>query len=291
MADPKLSSDELSHLLTMSGLEVEEVEAVAPPFSGVVVARVIEVARHPNADRLNVCQVDAGTGTLHNIVCGAPNVRAGMIVPCALPGAILPPGDDGKPFEIRVGQLRGVESQGMLCSARELKLSEDHGGLLELPADAPVGQDFRDYYQLDDLRFTIKLTPNKADCLSVLGVAREVSALAGVPLREPQFNAVAVNSDEKLPVRISAPDLCGRFSGRVIRGVNARAATPDWMKRRLEPADRILGRHHGRRRNRSVARYAKYLPRSRILVPAGNTRPRPPLQFFDRRCAPFRTRC
>lgn len=234
MADPKLNSDELSHLLTMSGLEVEEVEAVAPPFSGVVVARVVDVARHPNADRLNVCQVDAGTGTLQNIVCGAPNVRPGMKVPCALPGAILPPGEDGKPFEIRVGQLRGVESQGMLCSARELKLSDDHGGLLELPDDAPVGQDFRDYYQLGDLRFTIKLTPNKADCLSVLGVAREVSALTGVPLHEPQFTAVAVNSDEKLPVRIDAPDLCGRFSGRVIRGVDARAATPDWMKRRLE---------------------------------------------------------
>src|SRR5436190_2114881 len=206
MADPKLSSDELSHLMTMSGLEVEEVEAVAPPFSGVVVARVIEVARHPNADRLNVCQVDAGTGTLHNIVCGAPNVRAGMIVPCALPGAILPPGDDGKPFEIRVGQLRGVESQGMLCSARELKLSEDHGGLIDLPHDAPVGQNFRDYYALNDLKFTIKLTPNKADCLSVLGVAREVSALTGSPLKMPQYKAVPVTIQDKLPVKISAPD-------------------------------------------------------------------------------------
>jgi phenylalanyl-tRNA synthetase beta chain len=234
MADPKLNSEELSHLLTMSGLEVEEVEAVAPPFSGVVVARVMDVARHPNADRLNVCQVDAGTGTLHNIVCGAPNVRPGMNVPCALPGAVLPPGDDGKPFEIRVGQLRGVESQGMLCSARELKLSEDHGGLLELPGDAPVGQDFRDYYQLHDLRFTIKLTPNKADCLSVLGVAREVSALTGVALHAPEITPVAVTSDEKLPVRIAAPDLCGRFSGRVIRHLDARALTPDWMKRRLE---------------------------------------------------------
>ena len=234
MADPKLNSEELSHLLTMSGLEVEEVEAIAPPFSGVVVARVIEVARHPNADRLNVCQVDVGTGALHNIVCGAPNVRVGMKVPCALPGAILPPGDDGKPFEIRVGELRGVESQGMLCSARELKLSDDHGGLLALPDDAPVGQDFRDYYQLNDLRFTIKLTPNKADCLSVLGVAREVAALTGVPLHAPEFELVPVSSDEILPVRIAAPDLCGRFSGRVIRGVDARATTPDWMRRRLE---------------------------------------------------------
>src|ERR1700709_1317952 len=218
MADPTLNSDELSHLLTMSGLEVEEVEAVAPPFSGVVVARVVEVARHPNADRLNVCQVDAGAGTLQNIVCAAPNVRAGMLVPCALPGAILPPGDDGKPFEIRVGQLRGVESQGMLCSARELKLSEDHGGLLELPEDAPVGRNFRDYYPLNDLKLTIKLTPNKADCLSVLGVARELSALTGTALKMPEYHAVDVSITDKLAVKVSAPDLCGRFAGRVIRG-------------------------------------------------------------------------
>jgi phenylalanyl-tRNA synthetase beta chain len=234
LVDPKMTSDELSHLLTMSGLEVEEVEPVAPPFSSVVVAKVVEVAKHPNADRLNVCQVDAGSGSLLNIVCGAPNVRAGMKVPCALAGAVLPPGEDGKQFTIRVGQLRGVESQGMLCSARELKLSEDHGGLLELPGDAPVGQDFRDYYQLNDLRFTIKLTPNKADCLSVLGVAREVSALTGSELKAPTIKAVAVTSEEKLPVEILAPDLCGRFSGRVIRGLNARAQTPDWMRQRLE---------------------------------------------------------
>ncbi|AVR97278.1 phenylalanine--tRNA ligase subunit beta [Pseudoduganella armeniaca] len=234
MADPKMTSDELSHLLTMSGLEVEEVEPVAPPFSNVVIGHVREMEKHPNADRLNVCQVDVGTGTLLNIVCGAPNVRPGLKVVCAKAGAVLPPGADGKPFEIKVGKLRGVESQGMLCSARELKLSEDHGGLLELPEDAPVGADFRDYYALDDLKFTIKLTPNKADCLSVLGVAREVSALTGTPLQAPQCAPVAVSTDEKLPVKISAPDLCGRFSGRVIRNLNAKAATPDWMKQRLE---------------------------------------------------------
>src|SRR5437899_10916826 len=158
MVNPNMTSDELAHLLTMSGLEVEEVEPVAPPFSGVVVAKILEIAKHPNADRLNVCQVDAGTGTVLNIVCGAPNVRAGMKVACAIAGAKLPPGDDGKPFEIKVGQLRGVESQGMLCSARELKLSDDQSGLLDLPDDAPIGQNFRDYYHLDDLKFTIKLT-------------------------------------------------------------------------------------------------------------------------------------
>ncbi|QJD93538.1 phenylalanine--tRNA ligase subunit beta [Duganella dendranthematis] len=234
MVDPKMTSDELAHLLTMSGLEVEEVEPVAPPFSNVVVGHVREMAKHPNADRLNVCEVDVGTGTLLTIVCGAPNVRPGLKVVCAMAGAVLPPGADGKPFEIKVGQLRGVESQGMLCSAKELKLSEEGSGLLELPDDAPVGQNFRDYYALNDLKFTIKLTPNKADCLSVLGVAREVSALTGVELMVPTFRAATVNLDEKLPVKISAPDLCGRFSGRVIRGLNAKAVTPDWMKQRLE---------------------------------------------------------
>ncbi|MDN4051834.1 phenylalanine--tRNA ligase subunit beta [Massilia sp. YIM B02763] len=234
MVDPKMNSDELAHLLTMSGLEVEEVEAVAPPFSNVVVAEVKEVAKHPNADRLNVCQVDVGTGTLLNIVCGAPNVRAGMKAICAMAGAVLPPGADGKPFEIKVGKLRGVESQGMMCSAKELKISEEGSGLMELPEDAPVGQNIRDYLQLNDLKFTIKLTPNKADCLSVLGVAREVSALTGEPLTVAQFRPVPVSTDEVLPVKVSAPELCGRFSGRVIRGLNARAATPEWMKRRLE---------------------------------------------------------
>ena len=232
--NPPMTSEALSHLLTMSGLEVEEVEPVAPPFSHVVVGKILELARHPNADRLNVCQVDVGIGTPLNIVCGAPNVRAGMKVVCALAGAVLPPGDDGKPFEIKVGQLRGVESQGMLCSARELKLSDDHGGLIDLPDDAPIGQDFRDYYQLNDLKFTIKLTPNKADCLSVLGVAREVSALTGTPLTLPTYSKTAVTLEEKLSVKISAPDLCGRFTGRVIRGLNAKAPTPAWMKQRLE---------------------------------------------------------
>ncbi len=233
MVDPKITSDELSHLLTMSGLEVEETQAVAPPFTHVVVGHVLSLARHPNADRLNVCQVDVGSGTMLNIVCGAPNVRAGMKVACATVGAQLPPGDDGKPFEIKLGQLRGVESQGMLCSARELKLSDDHGGLLDLPADAPVGQNFRDYFDLNDLKFTIKLTPNRADCLSVLGVAREVAALTGASLHSHPAKPVAPTMSEVLPVKILDPNLCGRFSGRIIRGLDARAATPEWMKQRL----------------------------------------------------------
>lgn len=234
MVDPNMTSDELAHLLTMSGLEVEEVEPVAPPFTGVVVAEVRDVVKHPDADRLRVCQVDAGTGTLLNIVCGAPNVRTGMKVACATVGAVLPPGADGKPFNIKLGKLRGVESQGMLCSAKELGLPDEEGGLLDLPSDAPVGQNFRDYFQLNDLKFTIKLTPNKADCLSVLGVAREVSALTSSQLKAPTYPVIAATINEVLPVKVSAPDLCGRFSGRVIRGLNAKAATPQWMKQRLE---------------------------------------------------------
>lgn len=173
LVDPPLSTDQLTHLLTMSGLEVEECERVAPPFSSVVVAQVKDVARHPNADRLSVCQVDAGTGALLNIVCGAPNVAPGMKVPCALVGARLPGETPDKPFEITLATMRGVESQGMLCSARELRLSEDQSGLLVLPADAPIGADYRQYADLDDALITIKLTPNRADCLSLLGVARE----------------------------------------------------------------------------------------------------------------------
>ncbi len=232
-----LTTDALSHRLTMAGLEVEEVGPVAPPFDKIVVARVLATERHPNADRLNVCQVDAGTGETLQIVCGAPNVKPGILVPCALVGAVLPPTEaGGKPFEIKVGKLRGVESYGMLCSARELKLSEDHEGLLILPDDAPVGENIRRYLDLDDQVFVIKLTPNKADCLSIHGVAREVAALTGAPLTLPAMEPVAVTIDDRLPVRISAPDLCGRFSGRVIRDVNARAATPAWMVQRLERA-------------------------------------------------------
>lgn len=233
----KVTTDALSHSLTMAGLEVEEVGPVAPPFDKVVVARVLATERHPNADRLNVCQVDAGTGQTLQIVCGAPNVAPGILVPCALVGAVLPAAEaGGKPFEIKVGKLRGVDSFGMLCSARELKLSEDHGGLMILPPDAPVGQDIRQYLDLDDQVFVIKLTPNKADCLSIHGVAREVAALTGAALTLPEMKPVAVTLADKLPVKVSAPDLCGRFSGRVIRGVNARAATPAWMVQRLERA-------------------------------------------------------
>jgi phenylalanyl-tRNA synthetase beta chain len=235
--NPPLGTEQLAELLTLSGMEVEALRPVAPPFTHVVVAQVLAVERHPNADRLNVCQVDAGTGTLLTIVCGAPNVRAGIKVPCALVGAVLPPADGeksgGKALEIKLGQLRGVESQGMLCSARELGLSEDQGGLLILPDDASVGRNIREQLLLDDTLFTLKLTPNLAHCLSVYGIAREVSALTGAPLLEPAFPPVAVQHADTLTVKVEAPDLCGRFSGRIVRQVDPKAATPQWMIDRL----------------------------------------------------------
>ncbi len=232
--NPPLSTEQLAETLTMAGLEVEELRPVAPPFSKVVVGEIREAIAHPNADRLRLCKVDVGQAVLLDIVCGAPNARVGIKVPVALVGAELPTGDDGKPFLIKVGKLRGVESQGMLCSARELKLSNDHAGLLELADDAPLGQDLRQHLKLDDILFTLKLTPNLAHCLSVFGVAREVSALTGTPLKEPIFAPTPIGSSDRLPVQISAPDLCGRFSGRVIRNVNTKAETPKWMAERLE---------------------------------------------------------
>ncbi|XHS78251.1 phenylalanine--tRNA ligase subunit beta [Burkholderiaceae bacterium UC74_6] len=231
--DPKLNTQELAELLTMSGLEVEELRPVAPAFHGIVVAEILTAEQHPNADKLRVCTVNAGGAEPLQIVCGAPNARAGIKVPLATIGAELPPGEDGQPFKIGKGKLRGVESFGMLCSARELKLSEDHGGLLELAADAPVGQNVREHLQLDDMLFTLKLTPNLAHCLSVYGIAREVSALTGEPLKNPLFPAAVVAHDDRLAARIEASDLCGRFSGRIVRNVNTKAQTPQWMVDRL----------------------------------------------------------
>jgi phenylalanyl-tRNA synthetase beta chain len=231
--NPPLTTQQIADTLTMGGLEVEDLRPVAPPFTQVVVGEIREAVQHPNADRLRVCQVDVGQGALLNIVCGAPNARVGIRVPCALVGAELPPGEDGQPFKIKLGKLRGVESQGMLCSARELQLSEDHGGLLELAADAPIGVNVREVLRLDDTLFTLKLTPNLAHALSVFGVARELSALTGAPLQVPALPRIAATHEARLPVKVSAPDLCGRFSGRVIRGVNPKARTPDWMVDRL----------------------------------------------------------
>ncbi len=231
--NPDISTQALADILTMAGLEVEELQPVAPPFTKIVIGEIRQAVQHPNADRLRVCQVDVGQGSLLNIVCGAPNARVGIRVPCALVGAQLPPGEDAKPFVIKVGKLRGVESQGMLCSAKELQIADDHAGLLELPLDAPLGQDIRQFLNLDDTLFTLKLTPNLAHCLSVFGIAREVSALTGAPLKVPAFPPVAPQIASKLAVKVHAADLCGRFSGRVVMGVNTRAQTPRWMVDRL----------------------------------------------------------
>ena len=232
--NPSLDSNALGHAMTMAGLEVEDQHSVAPPFTKIVVAQILSAEQHPDADRLRVCKVDAGTGQELQIVCGAPNARAGIKIPCAMVGAELPPAEaGGKPFMIKVGKLRGVESQGMLCSGRELGLGDDHEGILELPADAPVGEDIRQYLSLDDQIFVIKLTPNKADCLSLMGMAREVSAITGAPLCVPKWTPVDVSIQDKLKVTVENADLCGRFAGRVIRGVNPKAATPDWIIQRL----------------------------------------------------------
>ena len=228
LCNPSLSSEDLCHVLTMAGLEVEERRPAGADFSNVVVAQVLSVEKHPDADKLKLCSVDVGEASPLQIVCGAPNVAAGMKVPCARVGAKLPG------IEIRKAKVRGIESSGMLCSARELGLSDDHGGLLPLAADAKVGEDIRRHLDLDDHLITLKLTPNRADCLSLLGIARELSALTGAPLRAPEVKPVAAAVADTRQVVLDAPASCPRYCGRIVRGVNANASTPEWMKRRIE---------------------------------------------------------
>ena len=228
LCNPALSTDELCHLLTMAGLEVEERRAAGADFSGVVVAEVLSVEKHPDADKLKLCSVNVGESAPLQIVCGAPNVAAGMRVPCARVGAKLPG------IEIRQAKVRGIESFGMLCSARELGLSEDHGGLLALAPDAVVGEDIRRHLDLDDTLITLKLTPNRADCLSLLGIARELSALTGAPLLAPEVKPVLAAVADTRQIVLDAPQSCPRYCGRIIRGVDAKAQTPEWMKRRIE---------------------------------------------------------
>lgn len=227
--DSGLPGAELSHLLTMAGLEVEELDPVAPAFHSVVVAQVLSVTKHPDADRLNVCQVDIGTGTPQQIVCGAPNVAAGLKVPCALPGAELPSN-----FIIKVAKVRGIESSGMLCSAKELGTAEESTGLLALPTDAPIGQSIRQYLDLDDELLTLKLTPNRADCLSIKGLAREVAALTGKPLMLPVIESIPATHAATRQIHLNAQEACPRYCGRIVSGLNAAAPTPQWMKQRLE---------------------------------------------------------
>jgi phenylalanyl-tRNA synthetase beta chain len=223
---PELSTRELADLLTFGGIEIEGVALVAPLFDRVVVGEVLSMVKHPNADRLNVCQVNAGVAPL-TIVCGAPNVRPGMRVPTALIGAQLPG------IEIKAATVRGVDSSGMLCSARELGLSDAADGLLALPSDAVIGANVRDVLDLDDQVLDSKPTPNRGDCLSLRGMAREVAALSGAPIKLVDVKPVAASHDARPAIRLDAADACPLYCGRIIRGVNAQAPAPEWMVRRL----------------------------------------------------------
>lgn len=229
--NPGVSRDELVARLSMAGLEVDAVTPVAGEFNGVVVGEVLSTEQHPDADKLRVCQVRSGAETFQ-VVCGAPNVRSGLKIPFAMIGAKLP-GD----FKIKKAKLRGVESNGMLCSETELQVGDDDSGLMELAADAPVGRDFREYLGLDDATIEIGLTPNRGDCLSLAGLAREVGAIYGAAVSPVEIDAIAPAHDEIRPVEVLAPQACPRYLGRVMRNVDLSRPTPLWMVERLRRSD------------------------------------------------------
>ncbi|TSH73806.1 phenylalanine--tRNA ligase subunit beta [Acinetobacter sp. RF15A] len=225
--NPAIDSEKLSDQLTMLGLEVDELAPAAKPFTGVVVGEVLTVEQHPDADRLRVTTVNIGSGELLQIVCGAPNVRAGMKSPVATIGAVLP-GD----FKIKKGKLRGVESQGMLCGASEIDLEDKIDGLLELRDDAPVGVNIREYLDLDDHVIDISITPNRGDCFSIRGIAREIGVINQLPVTVPEIKEVAATINDEKKVVVSTEG-CPRYLGRVIKNVNTKAPTPEWMERAL----------------------------------------------------------
>ena len=229
--NPQVGRDELVARLSMAGLEVDSVTPAAGVFSGVVVGEVLSTEQHPDADKLRVCQVSNGSETFQ-VVCGAPNVRPGLKIPFAMIGAELP-GD----FKIKKAKLRGVESNGMLCSQAELQVGEGNDGLMELPGDAPVGEDIRAYLDLDDASIEVDLTPNRGDCLSLAGLAREVGALYAAPVSRPAVAVVPAVHDDVRPVEVLAPAACPRYLGRVIRNVDLSRPTPLWMVERLRRAD------------------------------------------------------
>ena len=229
--NPDVARDELVARLSMVGLEVDAVTPVAGQFSGVVVGEILSAEQHPDADKLRVCQVSNGSETFQ-VVCGAPNARAGIKIPFAMIGAELP-GD----FKIKQAKLRGVESQGMLCSASELQVSDDNSGLMELAADAPVGQDIRIYLGLDDASIEIGLTPNRGDCLSLAGLAREVGAIYGATVAPVSVAPVVASHDEVRSVDVLVPQACPRYLGRVVRNVDLSKPTPLWMVERLRRSD------------------------------------------------------
>lgn len=226
--NPNISTDELSHQLTMAGLEVDAIEPVAAEFTKVVVGEVLSVEKHPDADKLNVCQVNVGEDEPLNIVCGAANVREGLRIPAALVGAVLPGN-----FKIKKSKLRGVPSHGMLCSTSELGITETAEGLMELPNDAPVGTDIREYLNLDDVMIELSLTPNRADCFSIAGIAREVGVSNKMPVNEFKQATIEAQIKDTVDVKLEAGKDCPRYLGRVIKGVNAKAETPLWMQEKL----------------------------------------------------------
>ena len=224
---PALTTEELAHQITMAGLEVDAIEPVAGAFSGVVVAEIVSAEQHPDADKLRVCQVNTGSEMVQ-IVCGAPNAHPGLKAPLAQVGAVLP-GD----FKIKQAKLRGVESQGMLCAEQELGLSDASDGLMELAADAPVGADIREYLQLDDKVIEIGLTPNRADCLGVAGIAREVGLLNNLPVTPPLYSKVKEQISDSFPVDLQAGQRCPRYVGRIIKGVDVSRPSPLWLQEKL----------------------------------------------------------
>ena len=226
--NPALTSDELSNQITMAGLEVDGIEAVAGTFNGVVVGEVVECHQHPNADKLRVTKINVGSERLLDIVCGAPNCRQGLKVAVATVGAILP-GD----FKIKPAKLRGEPSEGMLCSFTELGIDVESEGIIELPADAPIGQDIRAYLQLDDNTIEISVTPNRADCLGIMGIARDVAVANGMPFNVPEVTAVNTTSDRQFPIELTAGEACPRYLGRVIENIDINAPTPLWMQEKL----------------------------------------------------------
>ncbi|MBP2171198.1 phenylalanyl-tRNA synthetase beta chain [Erwinia toletana] len=226
--NPAIDSEALSDQITMAGLEVDGVDAVAGDFHGVVVGEVVECGQHPNADKLRVTKINVGGERLLDIVCGAPNCRLGLKVAVATVGAVLP-GD----FKIKAAKLRGEPSEGMLCSFSELAISADHDGIIELPADAPVGTDIRDYLQLNDNTIEISVTPNRADCLSIIGVARDVAVVNQLPLTEAEIAPVVATISDTFPIRVDAVDACPRYLGRVVKGINVKAESPLWLREKL----------------------------------------------------------
>jgi phenylalanyl-tRNA synthetase beta chain len=223
---------ELGSRLTMAGFELDALEPAAPQFTKVVVAEIVSAERHPQADKLQVCRVSTGQGgELLQIVCGAPNARAGLRTALAMVGSSLPGG-----MEIKAAKLRGVESTGMLCSAKELGLSDSSAGIIEFPDDAPLGRPVRDYLGLDDSILELNVTANRGDAMSIIGVAREVAALAGKKLTGPRLAASTTASEDRFPVYLDAPAACPTFAGCVVRGVNNRASTPLHIRERLRRA-------------------------------------------------------